>query len=216
MAALRAYQGINEIISGLMMSFLASSFCAAMIKLVVGDKSSYNPQTMTLAIDDRLPPLFGSSVNLGIVIALVIIIGTHLMIARTSFGIKLRLLGLNPKAAEHAGLPVPQLTLLTLCLSGAFAGIAGGVDLVGVLGNMKAEWNPGYGFAVVPLVFLARLNGYATIAFIFVFSVLKVGSASAATRLGIPMDFTLIVVGLLLAFLALAEYAEQRVNPRKD
>ncbi|MHA6729682.1 putative B6 ABC transporter permease subunit 2 [Devosia sp. A369] len=216
MAVLKAYQGINEIISGLMMSFLAGSFCAAMIKLVFRDETSYNPQTMTLAADDRLSQLFGSSVNFGLVIAVVLVIGTHLMITRTSFGLRLRLLGLNPSAAQHVGLPVPLLTLLTLCLSGALAGLAGGVDLVGVLGNMKADWNPQYGFAVVPLVFLARMNGYASIAFIFVFSVLEVGSASAATRLGIPMDFTLIVVGLLLAFLALAEYAEQHADRRKD
>lgn len=215
MAALKAYQGINEIISGLMMSFLATSFCTAMIKLVVGDPGSYNPQTRTLAIEDRLPSLFGTSVSIGLLIALAIVIGAHVMITHSSLGLRLRLLGLNPKAARHVGLPVPQLTFGILCLSGAIAGLAGSVDMIGVLGNMKADWNPAYGFATVPLVFLARLNGYAVIGFIFVFSVLKIGSASAATRLGVPMDFTLIVVGLLLAFLALAEYAQQHLGKKK-
>jgi len=216
MAALKAYQGINEVISGLMMSFLATSLCSAIIKLVAGDPASLSPQTYSLAVENRLPRMFGTNVNIGLVLALIIIIGCHLMMTRTAFGLKLRLLGLNPRSARHVGLAVPRLTLVTMCLSGALAGLAGAVDVVGVLGNMQAIWNPAYGFAVVPLVFLARLNGFAVIAFVFVFSILQVGSASAATRLGIPHDFTLVLVGLLLAFLALAEFADQRLNSRKD
>jgi len=105
--------------------------------------------------------------------------------------------------------------MVTMCLSGALGGFAGAVDVVGVLGNMQATWSPTYGDAVVPLVFLARLNGYATIVYIFFYAVLHVGSASAATRLGIPQDFTLVLVGLLLVFLALAEFVDQRFNARK-
>ena len=216
MAALKAYQGINEVISGLMMSFLATSLCSAIIKLVAGDPASLSPQTYSLAVENRLPRMFGTNVNIGLVIALVIIIGCHLMMTRTAFGLKLRMLGLNPRASRHVGLAVPNLTLVTMCLSGALGGLAGAIDVVGVLGNMQAIWNPGYGFAVVPLVFLARLNGFAVIIFIFVFSVLHVGSASAATRLGIPQDFTLVLVGLLLAFLALAEFADQHLSTKKD
>ncbi|CAM5521626.1 hypothetical protein FALB51S_04056 [Frigidibacter albus] len=80
---------------------------------------------------------------------------------------------------------------------------------------MQASWHPGYGFAVVPLVFLARMNGWAVIVFVFAFSVLQIGSASAATRLGVPQDFTLVLVGFLLLFLALSEYAGERLRARK-
>ena len=113
---------------------------------------------------------------------------------RTAFGLKLRVVGANPRAAIHAGLPVPRLTVAVFAISAALAGLAGAVDILGVHGNVRADWNPAYGLAVVPLVFLARFNGFASIAFVFLFSVLSIGGESAARRLGVPNFFTLVVV----------------------
>ncbi|MCA0921280.1 putative B6 ABC transporter permease subunit 2 [Pseudooceanicola nanhaiensis] len=208
-ALLRAKHGINEVISGLMMSFMATSLAAAIIKLWAKDPASLEPQTSTIPVEQRLPLLPGTDINLGIVIALVVTIAAHLAISRTSAGLKLRILGLNPAAATHAGLPAPRMIVLVLCLSGAIGGFAGAVELTGVLGKMQASWNPAYGFAVVPLVFLARMNGWAMIAFVFAFSVLSIGGASAAVRLGVPQSFTMVLVGFLLLFLALAEWIDQ-------
>lgn len=214
-AALKAYRGINEVISGLMMSFLAASFCAAVIKLVAKDPASLEPQTYSIPVESRLPTFFGSNVNVGLVLAIVVLVGCHVMMTRTAFGLKLRILGMNAGAARHIGLGAPALTLSALCLSGALGGLAGATELIGVLGKMQASWNPAYGFSIVPLVFLARMNGYATMAFVFAFSVLHIGGASAATRLGVPQDFTLVLVGFLLLFLALAEFIDQRMRTRK-
>lgn len=211
MAALKAYHGINEVIAGVMMGFLARSMCAAIIKMAAYDPNTMSPQTYSLPVEYRLPTLFGTTVNIGIILAIVVVLACHVMMTRTGFGLKLTLLGLNPKVSRHVGLSVPKLMIVTLCLSGALGGIAGAIDVVGVLGNMQAIWSPAYGDAVVPLVFLARLNGYASIVYIFFFAVLHVGSLSAATRVGVPQDFTLVLVGLLLVFLALAEFLNQRL-----
>ena len=108
---------------------------------------------------------------------------------RTAFGLKLRVVGANARAAIHAGLPVPRLTVAVFAISAALAGLAGGVEILGVQGNVRADWNPAYGLTVVPLVFLARFNGFASIAFVFLFSVLSIGGESAARRLGVPELF---------------------------
>ena len=71
-----------------------------------------------------------------------------------------------------------------------------------------------YGLLVVPLVFLARLNGYAVIGFTFFFSALMVGGESAAHRIGIPQYYVLVLVSLLLIFLALVEYLDQSRRKR--
>ena len=213
-AWLRARYGINEVISGLMMSFLATSLASAVIKLGAKDPGSLEPQTYTLPVEDRLPLLFGSDVNAGIVIALLAVVACQIGMTRTATGLKFRILGLNPAAATHAGLGAGRLTLVVLCLSGAIGGMAGAVELTGVLGKMQASWNPGYGFAVVPLVFLARMNGWAMIAFVFAFSVLAIGGDSAAVRLGVPTSFSLLLVGFILIFLALAEYLDQSKRER--
>ena len=63
------------------------------------------------------------------------------------------MVGANPRAAIHAGLPVPLLTVAVFAISGGLAGLAGAVEILGVQGNVRADWNPAYGLLVIPLVF---------------------------------------------------------------
>ncbi|RVD06123.1 ABC transporter permease, partial [Mesorhizobium sp. M2A.F.Ca.ET.029.05.1.1] len=111
-----------------------------------------------------------------------------------------------------AGLGVPGLTVAVFAISAGLAGLAGAVDVIGVQGNVRADWNPAYGLAVIPAVFLARMNGFAAIGFVFLLSVLSIGGESAARRLGVPNHFTLVLVSIVLIVLALAEYVDHRYN----
>ena len=208
-ALLRAYQGVNEIITTLMMTFLGTSLANVLVKLVFLDPSTTVPQTRTLPVADRLPRLFGTTVSSGLIMGIIVVIAVHVVMTRTSFGLRLRMVGASPRAAVHAGLGVPGLTIAVFALSAGLAGLAGAVDIIGVQGNVRADWNPAYGMAVIPVVFLARMNGFASIAFVFLFSVLSIGGESAARRLGVPQDFTLVFVAITLIVLALAEYYTQ-------
>ncbi|TBW41339.1 ABC transporter permease [Siculibacillus lacustris] len=209
-ALLKAWQNVNEIITTLMMTFLGVSLANVLVKLAFLDPRTTVPQTRTLAVADRLPRLFETTVSSGLLIGLVAIVLVHLIMTRTAFGLKLRIVGANPRAALHAGLPVPRLTVAVFAISAALAGLAGAVEIVGVQGNVRADWNPAYGLTVVPLVFLARFNGFASIAFVFLFSVLSIGGESAARRLGVPNHFTLVVVAILLIMLGITEHLDQR------
>ncbi|RWR33785.1 ABC transporter permease [Sinirhodobacter populi] len=204
-AILRAYQGINEIITTLMMNFLGISLSSALVKLVFADPDTTVPQTRTLPVADRLPVLFGSNVSSALLIGLVVILAVHWMMTRTAFGLKLRVVGANPEAATHAGLSVPKLTLAVFAISAGLGGLAGAVAILGQYGNVRADWNPAYAFTIVPLVFLARFNGYAAIGYVFLFSALGIGSESAARRLDVPNYFTLVTMALLLVLLAVTE-----------
>ena len=214
-ALLRAYQGVNEIITTLMMTFLGVSLANVLVKLAFLDPATTVPQTRTLAVEDRLPRLFDTTITSGLILGLIVIIAVHLIMTRTAFGLRLRIVGANPRAALHAGLRVPALTVAVFALSAGLAGLAGAVDILGVQGNVRADWNPAYGMAVIPVVFLARMNGFAAIAFVFLFSILSIGGESAARRLGVPNDFTLVLVAIVLIVLALAEYIDHRVNQSK-
>jgi simple sugar transport system permease protein len=207
-AFLKARYGINEIITSLMMSFLGTSFANVLVKLFFRDPATTVPQTRSLEVVDRLPRIFGTTVHSGILIALVAVILVHLMMTRTSFGLRLQVVGANPAAAIHAGLKVGWLTMATFALSAGLIGLAGSVEILGVWGTVRADWNPAYGLLVVPLVFLARFNGIAVIGFALFFSVLMIGGESASRRIGVPQDFVLMLVGLLLIFLALVEYLD--------
>ncbi|RMF33817.1 MAG: ABC transporter permease, partial [Alphaproteobacteria bacterium] len=154
-------------------------------------------------------------ISSGLVLGLIAIALVHLMMTRTAFGLKLRVVGASPRAARHAGLDVPGLTVAVFALSAALAGLAGAVDVLGVYGNVRADWNPAFGLVVIPVVFLARLNGFAAIGFVALLSILSIGGESAARRMGVPTYFTLVLVAVVLIVLALAEWADQRLRARR-
>jgi general nucleoside transport system permease protein len=207
-AILKARYGVNEIITSLMMSFLGTSFANVLVKLFFRDPGTTVPQTRDLPVDDRLPRIFDTTIHSGLLIAVMVVILVHLMMTRTAFGLKLQVVGANPAAAVHAGLNVAWLTVATFALSAGLIGLAGSVEILGVWGTVRADWNPAYGLLVVPIVFLARFNGYAVIGFTLFFSALMIGGESAARRVGVPQHFVLVLVALLLIFLALVEYLD--------
>jgi simple sugar transport system permease protein len=214
-ALLRAYQGVNEIITTLMMSFLGVSLANVLVKLVFLDPGTTVPQTRTLPVEDRLPRLWDTTITSGLIFGLVTIVLVHLMMTRTGFGLKLRMVGANPRAAIHAGLNMPLLTIVVFALSSGLIGIAGAIDIVGIQGNVRADWNPAYGLAVIPMVFLARMNGFAAIGFVFLLAMLWIGGESAARRIGVPHTFTLVLVGVVLIMLAVAEWIDHRIRQRR-
>ncbi|MEQ8306066.1 MAG: ABC transporter permease [Hoeflea sp.] len=214
-ALLKAYQGVNEIITTLMMSFLGVLLASTLVKLVFRDPTTTVPQTRTLPVEDRLPRLFETSISSGLIWGLIAVLLVHLMMTRTAFGLRLRMVGANPAAAAHAGLSVPLLTMATFGLSAGFAGMAGASEILGVAGNVRANWDPAYGLMVIPLVFLARFHGVGAIVLVFFYSALMIGSESAARRLGVPQDFTLVLVASLLICLGLGEFIDQRKRKKE-
>jgi len=211
-ALMKAYYGINEIITTLMMSFIGVNFAALLVKVVFLDREPgiQTPRTQVLDVSDRLPTLFGTRVHSGVIIGLVAVLGVHFMMTRTSLGLRLKVLGANVKAAHHAGLKVSKVIIMTFLISGMFMGLAGGVEVLGVQGFVRADWNPSFGLVAVPLVFLARMNGWMTIAFVFLLSVLSIGGELATRQAGLPNQFGLLIVALVLLFMTVAEYFEAR------
>jgi simple sugar transport system permease protein len=149
-------------------------------------------------------------VHSGILIALAVVLLVHVMMTRTALGLKLQVVGANPRAAVHAGLNVVKLTFITFALSAGLAGVGGAVEILGVWGNVRADWNPAYGMLVIPIVFLARFNGLAVIGLVLFFAVLMIGGESAARRVGVPQFYVLVLVALLLIFMALVELLGHR------
>ncbi len=213
-ALLRAYEGVNEIISTLMMTFLALSTGAFLVKTVFGDPDSPVPQTVLLPVEDRLPRIGDTLIHVGVIIALVAVLVVHFLMTRTSFGLKLQIVGHNARAATHCGLDVPRLTVAVFALSAGLAALGGAIDVLGVRGIVRADWHPAYGLLVVPLVFLARFNGIAVIAYVAFFAVLSIGGESASRRADLPHDFLLILIALILVILAVTDELSARFQQK--
>ena len=205
-AILKAWYQTNEIITTLMMTFIGVSFAAILVKGPFQDFSSNVPQTTVLPLDDMLPTLPGTRTHIGVVVAAVLVLIVHYVTTRTSFGIKLQVLGANPRAAVHVGLDPKRVILSAFICSGALVGVAAAVEVLGIWGYVRADWNPAYGDAVIPFVFLARLNALAVVPFILFYSVLSIGGEFAALNAGLPVDFLLVIIGLTLLFMVFIEY----------
>jgi simple sugar transport system permease protein len=209
-AILKAWYQTNEIITTLMMTFIGISLASILIKGPFQDFSSNVPQTAVLPLDDMLPTIPDTRTHVGVVVAAVLVLIVHYVMTRTSFGLKLEVLGANPRAAVHVGLDPKRVILSAFVCSGALIGIAAAVEVLGIWGYVRADWNPAYGDAVIPFVFLARLNALAVVPFILFYSVLSIGGDFAAQDSGLPVDFLLVIVGLTLLFMVFIEYLGRR------
>jgi ABC-type uncharacterized transport system permease subunit len=204
---LKAYYGMNEIITSLMMAYLGINFANYLIKGPFLTNVGFVPQTRVMPFKYLLPYLPSTHIHVGIVIALVALALVYYMQTRTAYGLRLRILGANPKAAVHAGINVKRDTMTAFALSGALIGLAAAVEVLGVWGYVRADWNPAFGMTLFAIVFLAGLNVLTVIPLVFVFAIIQIGGHEAATQAGLPQDFLLLLVGLILFFMVLTEWA---------
>jgi general nucleoside transport system permease protein len=209
-ALLKARYGTNEIITTLMMSFIGIDLANILIKGPFQDPTVNIAETRVLPFDKMLPSIPGTRVHIGLIVAGVAVLAVHYLLTRTSFGLRLQILGANPRAAKHMGVNVTKVIVISFLISGALIGMAAAADTLGLEGFARANQNPGYGDTVIPFVFLARLNALAVIPFIAFFSVLSTGGDLAAAESNLPTDFLLVLVALILLFMTIIEFLGRR------
>jgi general nucleoside transport system permease protein len=209
-ALLRGLYGVNEIITTLMMSFIGIGVANVLVKGPFKTDVLGVARTDVVPFDERFPLLFDTRIHLGFAIAVGAILAVHVLMTWTSLGLRLRVLGANPRAALHAGLRPVWLTVIAFAISGALIGLAGAVEILGVQGSFRADFNPAYGLLVIPLVFLARLNAIGSLVLVIAFPVIQIGGESAARQADITSDVLFVLVGLMLLFMAVIEYLRTR------
>jgi ABC-type uncharacterized transport system permease subunit len=202
--------GLNEIITTLMMNYVAVNVTSWLVKGPFKDPDRVAPETSQIPYELRLPFIPGTEVHVGLIVGVVVVLLVAVLFRSTVPGFMLTVLGRSKRAAIHAGMPVGMLTVVALLLSGGFAGLAGANDVLGVQGVFKANWDPVYGFTAFALVYLARLNSLAILPFAFFFSFLLVGGATMPRRADVPSYYIEILEGLMLIFFACSVYAERR------
>jgi general nucleoside transport system permease protein len=209
-AVLKARYGTNEIITTLMMSFIGIDIASLLIKGPFHDPTTPLPQTQVIPLDKMLPSIPGTRVHIGLLVAFAAILVVHWLLTRTSWGLRLQIMGANPRAARHFGIDLPRLIIVAFLASGFLIGMAAAADIMGLWGYIRTDWNPAYGDTIIPFVFLARLNALAVIPFIAFFSIVYTGGSLAAQEANITSDFLYVLVGLILLFMTVIEYLGRR------
>jgi len=210
---LKARLKINEIITTLMMNYIALSLVRFFIFGVwseggfemsrVFPKSAWLPRLADYA---RTVPFFrGLTTHLGLVFGLVATGIVWYIMARSKWGYEIRLIGDNPRAAQYAGVPIVRNTVLVMMLSGALAGLAGMSEIAGVVHRLQANISPGYGFTGIIVAWLAKLNPLTVVLVSLLFGSLLLAGREIQPS-GIPkllqgiILFTLIASDVLLRY----------------
>jgi simple sugar transport system permease protein len=162
--ALRAYRGVNETISSLLLNYIAIALMNHMVEGPLRDPASLNkPSTLPIGDDNMLGNLPGLDVHWGLGFGLIACLLAWFLMQRTTFGFAARMVGGNVRAALLNGLPVRRLIVIATFLGGLGAGLAGAVEVAAIHGNANASLVTGYGYTGVLVAFIARANPFGVI-----------------------------------------------------
>src|SRR6185312_11136625 len=157
--ALRAYRGVNETISTLLLNYIAIALLNHLVEGPLRDPASLNkPSTFPIGDDNMLGNLPGLDVHWGLGFGLIACLIAWFLMQRTTFGFSARMVGGNVRAALLNGLPVRRLIVVATFLGGLGAGLAGAVEVAAIHGNANAALVTGYGYTGVLVAFIAHAN----------------------------------------------------------
>ena len=196
-AMARAKLGVNEIITTLMLNEVALRLVQWLIHGPWKDPDSFNfPLAPMLPDQARLPTLFGRA-HFGLLIAAAVIIVIYVAVRYTAWGYELRIAGSSEATARYSGISLPKKVLAVLVLSGAIAGLAGGVELTGTTDRLTESISNGFGFAgiIVAALALMRPSGVAAVAILF--GAVQIGGQSIQT-LGVSSSVSTILQAFIL------------------
>ena len=187
-ALLRARYGVLEVISTIMLNFVAANLVSYLVRGPLQEPTRVYPQTESIAEVTRLPRLWdGTRLHAGVLIAIGIGIAVWWILARTAAGFRTRAVGASPTAAEVTGrVSVARVTSGALVASGALAGLAGGIEVLGVTYALYENISPGYGFSAIAVAILARLNPLAIFGTALLFAIFQTGALGMQRDAGIP------------------------------
>ncbi|HEX7441358.1 MAG TPA: ABC transporter permease [Caldimonas sp.] len=199
-ALLRDRFNANEILVSLMLVYVADQVLGYLVYGPWKDPNGYNfPQTITFLKSTQVPKLFsGYRVNIGLIIALLSVGAFWVLLFRTYAGFQLQVGGLAPAAARYAGFSSRRALWTALLLSGGMAGLAGGLEVAGPLGQLTPHVPAGYGFAAIIVAFVGRLHPVGIVFSAILMSMFYIGGELAQSRLGLPKSLTGVFQGLLL------------------
>jgi ABC-type uncharacterized transport system permease subunit len=199
-ALLRDRFNANEILVSLMLVYVADMLLAWLVYGPWKDPAGYNfPQTITFDATTKVPRLVqGLRMNIGLLVALAAVGVLWVFLFRTYRGFALQVGGLAPAAARYAGFSSRRALWTALLLSGGLAGLAGGLEAAGPLGQLTPYVPAGYGFAAIIVAFVGRLHPVGIVFSAVLMSMFYIGGELAQSRLGLPKALTGVFQGLLL------------------
>ena len=203
-AFLRNRFGVNEILTSLMLVYVAQYLLDWLVRGPWRDPHGYNfPQSASFEEWHLLPTFGDGRVHLGAAFAVIAVVVLFVFLSRTLKGFEIRVSGEAPRAAGFGGFSRPGTVWLCFGLSGGLAGLAGLCEVAGPVGQLQPIISPGYGFTAIIVAFLGRLNPIIVLLAGIVLGITYLGGEAAQVELGVSDKMAQVFQGTLL-FLILA------------
>ena len=199
---LRAARGINEIISTIMLNFIAIFFVSYLVHGPIAEPPGFYHQTAQVEPSARLPILMQKSdLSISIILAVLIAFIVAYILWRTPFGLRLRAVGQSQETAKFSGIPVKGYVFGAMGISGGLAGLAGATEIIGSQYRLLDFFSPGYGFDGIAVAFLGRSDPIGVIFAAFLFAALRVGANQMQRETGLPTSLVVVIQGMVILFI---------------
>lgn len=159
-ALLKVHFKTNEILTSLMLTYVAFQLLQYLVYGPLKDPSGFGfPESELFSADATIAPLMdGTRLHKGVLIAPILAVCVWIIFKKHILGYRIQLIGVAPAAAKYAGFSQAKIVWSVFLVSGAFAGLAGALEVTGIIGQLVPTVSPGYGFTAIIVAFLGRLN----------------------------------------------------------
>jgi len=197
--ALRAYTGAHEVITTIMLNFIAINLTDYFANGPWKAEGiiARTPQVLETAV---IPEVAGYPV--GFALACFMAVFTYYLLYRTTWGYAIRTTGLNSNAAQYAGIKVAHIIVLTMAFSGFLAGMGGAVETLGVVGRYQPGFNAGLGFDGITIALLAKTHPLGVIPAAILLGAMDAGGSQMQFNAGVRFQIIDVIQALILFFVS--------------
>jgi general nucleoside transport system permease protein len=197
---LKAVSGAHEVVVTIMLNYIAEFVVAAFVGGPLRQQG--RPEAITPDVGNAaLPVVIGNNGHLGLLLAVVAVAAVAFLLFRTTLGFEIRTAGANPEAARYAGMRPRFITILTMSMAGALAGLAGAVVVLGVNHLMTPSFGTTVGFDSIAVALLGRTDPIGIVAAALLFGALRAGESLMQIKAGIPVELIDVLQATILLFL---------------
>jgi general nucleoside transport system permease protein len=202
---LRARWGVNEVITSLLLNFVAILIFTYCVRRPLRAPGSPDLQGRPIEPDAALPILPDLAVHVGVFVAIALVPLAFYLMGRTPFGMRVRMLGFNAEAARTAGVNSRRMIVGLMLISGGLAGLAGALQTLGVAERLDLGISQGYGFTAIVVALLGRLHAVGVLLAALFIAVLQSGGQAMSVTEGLPYAIVLAIPGVFVVFLLIAD-----------
>jgi len=198
---LKARTGAHEVVTTIMLNNAAALLLTWAVNDLVRAPGFSFPRTADIG-QSALPILAGRNLHLGIVFAVAAVFVIRWILVRTTLGFEIRTVGANPSAARYAGMRPIFITALTMTISGLLAGLAGAIQMLGVIGFYAPGITASVGFDSIAVALLGRSDPIGILFAALLFGAFRAGAPLMQIETSVPIEVIDIIQALVILFLA--------------